>query len=295
MIPVPAGDPALAIGSCSRNVGFAAREADAAAGREDSAARWSDPGSRAASSPPLHGLASRATNTTVDAVSRSTTTQTRSPSARERALRGRDRPLDPPAVIGSPPRDLPAYVSNGLMGLRVRDVPLRPGVATLSGLAGEDPVTRVGTRPRRSTVWTSDTTSVWRASFAVPLCCGRCGRTGRRGHVREPHGTHPRAPGKSASSCSVPSIPHRRPAPRCSGSRAQQSVGFDPCPRGTWAVVPAEPRLASRPAAQPAHRWRVTGCRVHRPRESRVCGLWRVVHRLGHRAVSLRGRVGRQG
>jgi trehalose/maltose hydrolase-like predicted phosphorylase len=33
------------------------------------------------------------------------------------------------------------------MGLRVREVPLRPGVATLSGLAGEDPIVRVESAP----------------------------------------------------------------------------------------------------------------------------------------------------
>jgi hypothetical protein len=34
-------------------------------------------------------------------------------------------------------RELPAYVSNGLIGLRVRDVPLTAGMALVSGLAGE--------------------------------------------------------------------------------------------------------------------------------------------------------------
>ena len=77
-------------------------------------------------------------------------------------------PTDPPVVMGSPPGALPAYVSNGLMGLRVREVPLRAGVATLSGLAGEDPTTRVESAPyvpypltgdlKVNAVWLSDAT-----------------------------------------------------------------------------------------------------------------------------------------
>jgi hypothetical protein len=52
------------------------------------------------------------------------------------------------------------------MGLRVREIPFRPGVATLSGLAGEDPVTRVESAPyvpyplagdlKIGSVWMSD-------------------------------------------------------------------------------------------------------------------------------------------
>jgi protein-glucosylgalactosylhydroxylysine glucosidase len=50
-------------------------------------------------------------------------------------------------VAGSPPGALPAYVANGLIGLRLRDIPLRPGVVTMSGLAGEDPEARVEGAP----------------------------------------------------------------------------------------------------------------------------------------------------
>jgi len=39
--------------------------------------------------------------------------------------------------------DLPAYVSNGLIGLRVREVPLIAGMAVVNGVAGEDPERRV--------------------------------------------------------------------------------------------------------------------------------------------------------
>ena len=48
-------------------------------------------------------------------------------------------PINPAAVKGSERRELPAYVSNGLVGLRVRDVPLSGGMALLSGYTGEHP------------------------------------------------------------------------------------------------------------------------------------------------------------
>jgi hypothetical protein len=52
-------------------------------------------------------------------------------------------PLNPPSATSSGRGELPAYVSNGLVGLRVRDVPLDSGMAIVSGLSGEHPVTRV--------------------------------------------------------------------------------------------------------------------------------------------------------
>ena len=53
------------------------------------------------------------------------------------------RPISPPDESG--PRDgaLPAYVANGLIGLRVREMPLMPGLALVNGVAGEDPERRV--------------------------------------------------------------------------------------------------------------------------------------------------------
>jgi trehalose/maltose hydrolase-like predicted phosphorylase len=48
-------------------------------------------------------------------------------------------PINPPAVKGSGKRELPAYVSNGLIGLRVREAPLAGGMALLSGYTGEHP------------------------------------------------------------------------------------------------------------------------------------------------------------
>jgi protein-glucosylgalactosylhydroxylysine glucosidase len=46
------------------------------------------------------------------------------------------RPSSPPAVTRGGADDLPAYVSNGLIGLRVLDIPLLPGVVMVSGFAG---------------------------------------------------------------------------------------------------------------------------------------------------------------
>ncbi|CAN5557971.1 hypothetical protein BH10PSE4_BH10PSE4_32090 [soil metagenome] len=46
-------------------------------------------------------------------------------------------PINPPDVVGAGRRELPAYVSNGLIGLRVRDVPLTTGMTLLSGYSGE--------------------------------------------------------------------------------------------------------------------------------------------------------------
>lgn len=46
-------------------------------------------------------------------------------------------PINPPPVTGAGRRELPAYVSNGVIGLRVRDVPLTTGMTLLSGYSGE--------------------------------------------------------------------------------------------------------------------------------------------------------------
>ena len=52
-------------------------------------------------------------------------------------------PISPPPVRGSGRRELPAYLSNGLMGLRVRDQPLAAGMALVSGYSGEHPERRI--------------------------------------------------------------------------------------------------------------------------------------------------------
>jgi len=52
-------------------------------------------------------------------------------------------PISPPPVEGTGRNDLPAYVSNGLLGLRVRPNALSPGVMMVSGFSGEDPIRHV--------------------------------------------------------------------------------------------------------------------------------------------------------
>jgi len=49
------------------------------------------------------------------------------------------QPLSPGPVTSSQERELPAYVSNGLVGLRVVDIPLLPGISMLNGFAGLHP------------------------------------------------------------------------------------------------------------------------------------------------------------
>lgn len=48
-------------------------------------------------------------------------------------------PISPPPVTSSATKELPAYVSNGLIGLRVMDIPLFSGVSILNGYAGKHP------------------------------------------------------------------------------------------------------------------------------------------------------------
>src|SRR5689334_5606643 len=48
-----------------------------------------------------------------------------------------DGPISPPPVLGGAGDGLPAYISNGVVGLKVRDNPLTPGMALLSGFSGE--------------------------------------------------------------------------------------------------------------------------------------------------------------
>lgn len=53
------------------------------------------------------------------------------------------RPISPPAARGPRNGDLPAYVSNGLIGLRVREIPLLAGMALVNGVVGEHPERRI--------------------------------------------------------------------------------------------------------------------------------------------------------
>lgn len=46
-------------------------------------------------------------------------------------------PINPDPVTGAGRQELPAYVANGLIGLRVREAPLKSGMCLLSGFSGE--------------------------------------------------------------------------------------------------------------------------------------------------------------
>lgn len=52
-------------------------------------------------------------------------------------------PINPPPAFGRGERELPAYVSNGLIGLRIRPMALAQGMALVSGYAGEHPQRRI--------------------------------------------------------------------------------------------------------------------------------------------------------
>lgn len=47
------------------------------------------------------------------------------------------KPINPPVAKGARGRELPAYLSNGLVGLRVRETPLQAGMCLVSGFSGE--------------------------------------------------------------------------------------------------------------------------------------------------------------
>ena len=54
-----------------------------------------------------------------------------------------DGPISPPPVAGIGRNELPAYMSNGVVGLKIRDNPLTPGMALLSGFSGEHPERKI--------------------------------------------------------------------------------------------------------------------------------------------------------
>src|SRR2546421_2445788 len=58
----------------------------------------------------------------------------------EVAARPITSPISPPAVREWRPEWIPAYLSNGLIGLRVGTIPLIEGLCIVSGLAAVDPV-----------------------------------------------------------------------------------------------------------------------------------------------------------
>jgi trehalose/maltose hydrolase-like predicted phosphorylase len=51
-----------------------------------------------------------------------------------------DAPINPPVERGPLGDALPAYLANGLIGLRVRDLPLTPGMTLVAGFTGDHPV-----------------------------------------------------------------------------------------------------------------------------------------------------------
>ena len=52
-------------------------------------------------------------------------------------------PISPPPVAGTAGNELPAYMSNGVVGLRVRDNPLTRGMTLISGFSGEHPERKI--------------------------------------------------------------------------------------------------------------------------------------------------------
>ena len=52
-------------------------------------------------------------------------------------------PLNPPVIKGSGKAELPAYLANGVVGLRVRDNPLAAGMALLCGYSGLHPEKKI--------------------------------------------------------------------------------------------------------------------------------------------------------
>ena len=52
-------------------------------------------------------------------------------------------PLSPPPAEGPRGPDLPAYVSNGLIGLRLKEAPIFPGICVVNGTVGVHPEKRV--------------------------------------------------------------------------------------------------------------------------------------------------------
>lgn len=52
-------------------------------------------------------------------------------------------PMSPPSARGGLNGELPAYLSNGVIGLRIRDMPLGAGLTLISGYSGEHPERRI--------------------------------------------------------------------------------------------------------------------------------------------------------
>src|SRR3954451_460276 len=92
-------------------------------------------------------------------------------------------PLSPDIVRTLGPDYLPAYLSNGVVGLRVREVPLIAGTAVVGGLAGRHPQMGVECMPYVPYPLAGDlrlggvqlSRAPWRAEFleqAYDFACG---------------------------------------------------------------------------------------------------------------------------
>jgi hypothetical protein len=92
-------------------------------------------------------------------------------------------PINPPRVTEEDANELPAYLSNGLVGLRVLTRPLTPGTTIISGLAGRHPITQVESAARApyplagdielNGVWMSETPGIVRfRGQSYDLSCG---------------------------------------------------------------------------------------------------------------------------
>ena len=68
-------------------------------------------------------------------------------SARCRNLSAMSSPISPPPVTRSGVDELPAYISNGLVGLRIVDIPLMAGMIMVSGYAGTHPDQEIEAAP----------------------------------------------------------------------------------------------------------------------------------------------------
>src|SRR5437868_1162172 len=62
--------------------------------------------------------------------------------------RARGTPLSPDPVTRSGSRELPAYVANGVIGLRVLDIPIYAGFVLISGYTGLHPRVEVDSAAR---------------------------------------------------------------------------------------------------------------------------------------------------
>ena len=91
-------------------------------------------------------------------------------------------PINPAPVNEARTDALPAYLSNGMIGLRVREIPLHNGSATVNGYSGEDPTAHVESTPfapyplggdlRLGQTWLSSAPLVQFESQSYDFSCG---------------------------------------------------------------------------------------------------------------------------